>query len=105
MLSKEEFQQMLAMLLAFSQRNHLSARMISKLLNVSAGRVATWLRLARSGDVGELSAYRYLAEPVIQKLTALDQLDADRGTYTAIANEKPAVKIDLLKGALSGFGV
>lgn len=105
MLSKEEFLQFLAMLLTFATTNELSASRCSELLGVSHQSTARWMRMARAvgaGDNPGQTVYRYLAEPVTEKLNKLNALDAERGLYTAIRREKPGKKVEILSGALDG---
>uniref|UniRef100_A0A6M3X4Y0 Uncharacterized protein n=1 Tax=viral metagenome TaxID=1070528 RepID=A0A6M3X4Y0_9ZZZZ len=105
MLTKEELAEFLAMLLAFALRNEFSAAMCSKVLGVSHQSTARWISMARglqNGTEPSATVYRYLAEPAIKKLTTLNELDAERGLFTAIKREKPAKKVEILSGALDG---
>lgn len=102
MLTKEELVAFLAALLTFSNSNRLSASMCALLFGVSHPTMARWLRMARQGPAENSTVCRYLVDPIITKLDKLNVLNSTRGTFTAIAEQKPRDKVELLRGALAG---
>ena len=101
MLNKEELAVFLALLAEFAKANRLSAAMMAKLFDVGPATMARWMAMSRK-DKPTNSLYRWMAEPIEAKIQQLNALDAARGTYAAIAGQKPIEKIDLLQKALDG---
>lgn len=108
MLSEEELAAFLAALLQFAAKTELSAAMCARALGISHQSMTRWLQMARAQAAGEVvttNVYRYLAEPVINKLNVLHGLDQQHGLYTAIRHERPAQKVQAMQGALDGRSV
>lgn len=99
MFSKEELAAFLALLVTFTEANHLSAASVARVLGVSHSSAARWLGMARKAD-NILSVYAWMANPVIEKINKLNAVDAQRGTYKAIAGQPTAERIDLLQRIL-----
>lgn len=95
MFNKEELAAFLALLLAFTEANHLSAASAARVLGVSHSSAARWMAMARKQD-NKLSVYSWMANPVIEKINKLNAVDAARGTYKAIAGQSPIERVDLL---------
>lgn len=108
MLSKEEVTAFLALLFSFAMNNELSATRCGQVLGGSHMTLARWMNSARdvaNGAEPPAGIYRYMAEPITQKINKLNNLDATNGLYTAIKREKPARKVEILSSALDGRAV
>jgi transposase-like protein len=98
MLSKEELAAFLALLTSFATKLALSEVMLARLIGVSHTTTVRWMKIARGELEGDI--YRHVANPIIERLKRADEIDAERGLYEAIKDQRPGAKVDSIHLAL-----
>ena len=84
MLSQEEVNNFLAMLLAFARETGTSGRNLTALFGISTVSMARWLRAAR-GQVGEVERMYYCrTEPIAKAIEKMNRHATKHGTYEKV---------------------
>ena len=76
----------------------LAAWMLARLIGVSHTTTVRWMKIARGELEGDI--YRHVANPIIERLKRADEIDAERGLYEAIKDQRPGAKVDSIHLAL-----
>jgi hypothetical protein len=101
MLSKEEIQQFLALLLAFSRSTGCSGRNLSALFNVSVKTMARWMLAAR-GKGGVDRLYISRVEPIVADINKLNAHNTKYKVYQTISKTVvPSKKLEALRAILA----
>jgi hypothetical protein len=101
MLSNEEIQEFLALLLSFCSRTKTSARGLAKLFDLTPNTAARWLRAAR-GKGGVDRLYYVRTDCIKQAIMHANLYDSKYATYRRIASlEDVGKRIAELKSLLA----
>jgi transposase len=102
MLSEEETQAFLALLLGFATSTGASGRMMAKLFNVSTITMARWLRAAR-GQEGQVERMYYCRTDAIKNtILAANEHAEKNGLYRRIAAvSDPVTKTNSLQALIA----
>lgn len=97
MLSDEEIQEFLALLLAFSLRTRASGRNIAELFGVSVKTMARWFRAARGQEPVDRMYYSRV-DPIKQAIEAMNLYSLKHNSYAKVAAiALPSKKVEALK--------
>lgn len=97
MLSDEEIQEFLALLLAFSLRTRASGRNVAELFGVSVKTMARWFRAARGQEPVDRMYYSRI-DPIKHAIQRMDLHSLKHNSYAKVASiALPSKKVEALK--------